>query len=174
MEKINFVNNVTKCNADTFNTMQNNIETAINSIDINVDDTVSISSTNAIENQAITNYVNTEIQGVQDYADEKCSYSTTEKRIGTWINNKPIYRTVLTGTLVDGDLNIGLSSLNIAILTNSYGRCGTTGNYRPLNFYLSGYYISTRYSGGTMYIASSSAYAGEPFELVVEYTKSTD
>ena len=31
MEKINFINNVTKANADTFNTMQDNIENAINS-----------------------------------------------------------------------------------------------------------------------------------------------
>ena len=30
MEKINFINNVTKANADTFNTMQDNIENAIN------------------------------------------------------------------------------------------------------------------------------------------------
>lgn len=33
MEKINFINNVTKANADTFNTMQDNIEDAINEVD---------------------------------------------------------------------------------------------------------------------------------------------
>lgn len=32
MEKINFINNVTKANADTFNTMQDNIEDAIDGI----------------------------------------------------------------------------------------------------------------------------------------------
>ena len=54
MEKINFQNNITKCNADTFNTMQDNIEDAIPTID----SAVSTSSTNGIENQAITNYIN--------------------------------------------------------------------------------------------------------------------
>ena len=37
MEKINFQNGVTKVNADTFNTFQNNIENAINNIQISED-----------------------------------------------------------------------------------------------------------------------------------------
>ena len=61
MVKINFQNNVTKASAETFNTMQDNIENAIPTID----DQVSTSSTNGVENQAITNYVDNEISGVQ-------------------------------------------------------------------------------------------------------------
>lgn len=38
MEKINFVNNVTKASAETFNTMQDNIEDAINDVDDKVDE----------------------------------------------------------------------------------------------------------------------------------------
>ena len=45
---------------------------------------------------------------------------------------------------------------------------------RPLNFYYSGYSVSTRYSPGHIYINSSSAYAGESFYMVVEYTKTTN
>lgn len=59
MVKINFENNVTKANADTFNTLQDNIEDAINNVSIDLDDEVSTESTNGVENQAITNYVNT-------------------------------------------------------------------------------------------------------------------
>lgn len=90
MIKINFENNVTKANADTFNTMQDNIEDSIDtkqdtlvsgtniktingssilgsgnveiSGEVDVDDTVSTTSTNPIENQAITNYVNDNIK----------------------------------------------------------------------------------------------------------------
>lgn len=36
MEKINFVNNVTKASAETFNTMQDNIENAINEALLNI------------------------------------------------------------------------------------------------------------------------------------------
>jgi hypothetical protein len=147
----------------------------------NIDSSVSTSSTNPIQNQAITNYVDGEVNrldqvdiDLQNQIDNLKEYSTSEIQTGIWTNGKPIYRKVITGNLASGDLQVDLSSLNISILINSYGRCGTTGNYRPLNFYLDGYYISTRYSVGTMYIAASSAYAGEPFELIIEYTKSTD
>lgn len=66
MVKINFENNVTKANAETFNTMQNNIENAINNVSIDLDDQVSTSSVNGVENQAITNYVNSEISDIQE------------------------------------------------------------------------------------------------------------
>lgn len=154
-----------------------------NDIQLNVqkDSSVSTSSTKPVENQAITNYVDGEVDdlnqvdiGLQNQIDDLKEYSTSEIQTGIWTNGKPLYRKVITGNLASGDLQVDLSSLNISILINSYGRCGTTGNYRPLNFYLDGYFISTRYSGGTMYIAASSAYAGEPFEMVIEYTKTTD
>ena len=154
-----------------------------NDIQLNVqkDSSTSTSSTKPVENQAITNYVNQEVNslnqvdiGLQNQIDNLKEYSTNEIQTGIWTNGKPMYRKVITGNLASGDLQVDLSSLNISILINSYGRCGTTGNYRPLNFYLDGYFISTRYSVGTMYIAASSAYAGEPFELIVEYTKTTD
>lgn len=182
MTKIEFKNlpdTTTPLSADNLNTLQDNVEAAITLVEgeiPTIDSATSTSSTNGIENQAITNYVDSEIQNTKDYTDSKVLdiYSANEVRIGTWINGKPLYRKVITGTLTDGDRMVDLSSLNISILTNSYGRCGTTGNYRPLNFYLSGYFISTRYSSGSMYISASSAYANEPFELVVEYTKTTD
>lgn len=189
MTKITFKNlpdTSTPLNASNLNTLQDNVENAIDAVAASIiapDDAVSTISTNAVENQAITNYVDGEVQDAKDYTDNEISdtkdyvdakgiYSTSqEAAIGKWIDNKTLYRKVITGTLADGDKVVDLSTLNIDTLTNSYGRCGTTGNYRPLNFYLSGYYISTRYSGGNMYIAASSAYANEPFELIVEYTK---
>lgn len=151
------------------------------SLNVNKDSSVSTSSTKVVENQAITNYVDREVSSLeqadtdlQNQINNLKTFSTNEIQTGIWTNGKPMYRKVITGNLASGDLQVDLSSLNISILINSYGRCGTTGNYRPLNFYLDSYYISTRYSGGTMYIAASSAYAGEPFELIVEYTKTTD
>lgn len=81
MVKINFQNNITKCNADTFNTLQDNIEDAIPTLD----SAVSTSSTNGVENQAITNYV-----------DNKLTYSTSETQIGYWIDGKPLYRKIYT------------------------------------------------------------------------------
>lgn len=51
----------TPLNASNLNTMQDNIEDAIDNIEITLDDAVSTSSTNGVENQAITNYVDGKI-----------------------------------------------------------------------------------------------------------------
>ena len=101
-------------------------------------------------------------------------YSTTETRIGTWINGKPLYRKVITGTTVDGDSTIDISSLNIDLIVNMEGVAGNSGDYKPINFYFYGYSISSRYSFGTMYVWASTPYANLPFYLTVEYTKTTD
>ena len=65
MTKITFKNlpdTSTPLNADNLNTLQDNVETAINNVENEIpaiDSAVSTSSTNGIENQAITNYINT-------------------------------------------------------------------------------------------------------------------
>jgi len=51
----------TPLSANNLNTMQDNIETAIDNVEIELDDAVSTSSTNGVENQAITNYVDSSI-----------------------------------------------------------------------------------------------------------------
>ena len=99
------------------------------------------------------------------------NYSTTETRIGTWIDGKSLYGKVITGTLVDGNLDVDLTSLNIYEIIRVDGFCG---NQRPLNFYFSGYSVSTRFSGGHMYIFASSPYANDNFKMIIEYTKTTN
>lgn len=89
MNKINFKNlpdTSTPLNAQNLNLLQDNVEDAIDSITIDLDDEVSTSSTNGIENQAITNYVN-------DIADTIPSVNTTTTSSNTdtyscnYINN---------------------------------------------------------------------------------------
>ena len=66
MEKINFINNVTKCSAETFNTMQDNIEDAIN------DNTSSINIlSNTID--SLNNYANTYIYSSNVNGDNACT-----------------------------------------------------------------------------------------------------
>lgn len=97
-------------------------------------------------------------------------YSTSEIKIGTWVDGKTLYRKVVLGTLVDGDLAVDLTSLNIYELIKVDGFCG---NQRPLNFYYSGFSVSTRFSGGYMYIFASSPYANNNFKMIIEYTKNS-
>lgn len=66
MTKIEFKNlpdTSTPLSAENLNTMQDNIENAIDNVSIDLDTEVSTTSTNGIENQAITNYVNKSVSG---------------------------------------------------------------------------------------------------------------
>lgn len=185
MTKIEFKNlpdTSTPLSAENLNTMQDNIEDAIPTLD----NAVSSSSTNGIENQAITNYVDgeisdtkdyvdTEVQDAKDYTDEKCTYSTDEVVVGTWIDGRPLYRKVVQFTTASGgDTTVDLSSLNIRKVVKIDGVVGSDSDAKPINFYYEGYYISPRYANNTMYIASSTAYGNTPACLVLEYTKTTD
>ena len=103
--------------------------------------------------------------------DNQENYSTSEQKIGIWIDGKTLYRKVVLGTLVDGDLIVDLTSLDIYEMIKVEGFCG---NQRPLNFYFSGYSVSTRFTGGYMYIFASTPYANDNFKMIIEYTKTTD
>lgn len=101
-------------------------------------------------------------------------YSTSEQIIGTSVNGKPLYAITLLGTTINGDLQINIANLNIEKIRDISGATGVNGDFRPINFYFSGYSISTRYAHGVLYINSSDVYAGYPFEVTIEYTKTTD
>lgn len=81
MTKITFKNlpdTSTPLNASNLNTLQDNVENAIDAVSAvvpTIDSSVSTSSTNGVENQAITNYVDTEITAAKTYADNKISNS---------------------------------------------------------------------------------------------------
>lgn len=119
------------------------------------------------------------VSNLNEFGDEVIkqynSYSTSEKFTGEyWIDGKPIYKKVFTGTTVAGDTSVNMSSLNIRQLVNITGVIGQNDEYKPINFTYDNYKISTRYSNGTMYINASNVYANLTFYLIVEYTKTTD
>ena len=111
------------------------------------------------------------------------NYSTTEQRIGTWIDGKPIYRKVFTGTTPTSagkHQTIDLPSTTDSV-TNFYFQTKSP----------SGYYINTCYAEmGTVQLSVAlqvttsnrrlyfgtliSSYSSQPYTLTVEYTKTTD
>lgn len=107
-------------------------------------------------------------------------YSTTEKRIGTWIDGKPLYRKVLTGTSTSGQYGISVSSLSIdtpvkidVSIKNTTGGDWVCGSYvqtsgsDSLNIYMTG-------NRSTVYFRAGSGYAYGAYRLMIEYTKTTD
>lgn len=115
MKKINFQNDVTKVNAETFNTFQNNIEeavvpkggttgqilTKISNEDnkVNWTDPIETQVINSLNAESTTSalsayqgkVLNNRLMNVEDSS----IYSTEETKVGTWIDGKPIYRKVI-------------------------------------------------------------------------------
>ena len=110
MTKIEFKNlpdTSTPLNASNLNTLQDNVENAIDAVAASIiapDDAVSTISTNAVENQAITNYVDGEISDIQIDITNIQGYITNIQQDITDINGK-LYdtgwvRLTITGTSV--------------------------------------------------------------------------
>ena len=107
-------------------------------------------------------------------------YSTTEKVIGKWTDDKPLYRKVLTdSTTSSGDHSISLSDLNFDYITIK------NFNIKSGNFILNTYsddsstrtycYISTApVNYPSLIWHTGSSWANATFIGIIEYTKTTD
>lgn len=109
-------------------------------------------------------------------------YSTTEQRIGTWIDGKPIYRKVLEFNNVPTGLtqkNHGISNLDKLINYSGYYYNSTWG-YNPIpavpSDNISGYGIGIGdFKSTTFYFNIGNLRSStNEIKLIVEYTKTTD
>lgn len=114
-------------------------------------------------------------------------YSTDEVRIGTWIDGKPIYRKVIqVATIASGNNYIPHGIENGDKLINAYGYCSTTTANNvvpfPLNCFWSSQYsmsLSNFNEPGhdktiRFYVGSSVPSSYKDFNIIIEYTKTTD
>lgn len=106
-------------------------------------------------------------------------YSTTEQKIGTWIDGKPIYRKVITGIHNDDEVLIS----NVSSLITAYGQSdngtGLLRNIPWLEFYQSeNYAITVNLVSNNIILNSKLAGVAAPTSsrtaLIIEYTKTTD
>lgn len=104
-------------------------------------------------------------------------YSTTETRIGTWINGKPIYRQVIETTTPSTTSVATIGSVsNLGIVTNLYGLLTASGQQVPLNFIYNTNDIHSIYTEGNniMCKINYSGYLSKSCFVIIEYTKTTD
>lgn len=113
------------------------------------------------------------------------SYSTEEKLIGTWIDGKPLYRKVFTGTTPSSlSVDTTLIDLNDSIDTfvNVFGSFVlANGEVQFFPMWYAGssdyYYIYARNSSASLYPNTirmgvyNAIYANRPFQIVIDYTK---
>lgn len=112
-----------------------------------------------------------------NYINSLNTYSTTEQRIGTWINNKPIYRKVFTFTTPSGNTDYVINTgLSMDTIIKVYGGIsgGVTSIPTAIDWDGTIFATSFRISNNNIYYRGNSAYGNRPAFAIIEYTKTTD
>lgn len=113
-------------------------------------------------------------------ADEvKNDYSLGERRIGTWIDGKPLYRKVIKGVTDSTTTSATIGNIsNVDTLVYSYGTALIAGQYSTA---INSYFNDTLHSilqldinTGDIIFSYSQGFAGWEYDIVLEYTKTTD
>lgn len=112
-------------------------------------------------------------------------YSGTEKKVGIWIDGKPIYRRVLNLPAITGGteytIDIGVLSSNISNFWVKNGSVKISGiGILPILFYNRQFpdrygtwaYVSLNATNAAVHFKCDSAITGG--NIIIEYTKKTD
>lgn len=169
MNKIDFKNlpdTSTPLSAENLNQLQTNVETAI---DGKISNTSGTSQTIGYSQE----YVNNALLDV---------YSTTETRIGTWIDGKPLYRKVINaGTITTTNTQIGSITnpkyiVSIRGTAHSTALSNQTYNIPNVHENMASYYINVLINNGNeVRLRFGSGISQlENVYVVLEYTKTTD
>ena len=105
-------------------------------------------------------------------------YSTEEKIVGTWIDGKPMYRKVLSGTITSGT-NVVDSTINSSVHRLVKVEGVTTYSDYTNQYSAPWYESSTNYINFSLNVSGFRIHAGTDFanriyNLVIYYTKTTD
>lgn len=173
------VADVNKCNATDLNEIKqvvNENDDDFNTLNTNVGNLTQLHTT---DKTSIVNAINE----VNQNDINKGTYSNTEKIVGKWTDNKPIYRKVITGTIISSSVSnetVLLEDNNIDIVTNISGTInyGTNnksrhqlGAYANANFYS---LIQWNADYHRLYFYGANNYVGKMVYCILEYTKITD
>lgn len=103
-------------------------------------------------------------------------YSTEEQIIGSWINEKPIYRKAIHGSTGSGTIDtIALPNNFENIVKLSGFIVGSDGftNTIPM-FWNDTFKIIAQIKSGMLYLNYGDAFRNQLYIVIVEYTKTTD
>ena len=116
----------------------------------------------------------------QEYINGLETYSTTEQRIGTWIDGKPVYRKVINfGNLPNAttkNVAHGISNLKDIIKIEGVAVVGQYRNPVPLVYYSADAQYNTAIYVGDTYVSMQTSQNRSSMTAYVylEYTKTTD
>lgn len=111
-----------------------------------------------------------------NYINDLNSYSTSEIRIGTWIDGKPIYRKVYKITQIPSlntATSLDISSLNVSRCIKLRGwTYSSSFGYIDMYFYNNDYNYVRLENNSTVYY--KRGYDASEIYFILEYTKTTD
>lgn len=191
---LNVDNTIANINKVTASDM-NEIKTAVNNNDDNIalnasdiaDNTADIGDLSTLTTTAKTDLVSAinELDGTIKNGDV---YTSSEHAIGKWIDNKTIYRMVVTVTSINTNANttdvpITISNLNEVVNISGSVRTNS-GQYKPVaSIYVDGNGVQSRFvfSVYTVYSTTLTVSYGDWWKnvfgkanIIIEYTKTTD
>ena len=110
---------------------------------------------------------------IKNYVDEKNTYSTSEKVVGTWIDGKPIYRKIVDiGSLTNGTQKVVNHNINIETPIRCSGIC-----YNPsasMIFTLPMETITIWLDVNQIVAYPKTDRTNTTAKAIIEYTKTTD
>lgn len=106
-------------------------------------------------------------------------YSTSEKRIGTWIDGKPLYQKTWTGTMsADNSQTVEITfTSSYANPKNMYGNFAKADNssINGIPFSNNTYYVYINVNEyGLKLEKNNTSWEGRKYDITIQYTKPTD
>lgn len=103
-------------------------------------------------------------------------YSTSEIKIGTWIDGKPLYRktTYISSLPNNTSIDYQHSISNIATITNFYGVITSGSGRYNINYYNGSVYAFTSVWNSVISIKTNTNLSSASARIAIEYTKTTD
>lgn len=167
---VNLINSNDITVTQTGDNIQLETPTHINTIVSNIGDLTNLNTTNKSNIVEAINEINGEIPDI---------YSTNEVKTNkVWIDNKPIYRKIVTGTLPATNFStfITIDNLDTPISENILITTADNSKLRlPFVNLINNVYCDYYISGNNYYVHFSvNTYGNRPFIAILEYTKTTD
>lgn len=168
------VADVNKCNATDLNEIKqvvNENDDDFNTLNANVGD---ITQLNTTDKTSIVNAINE----VNQNDINKGTYSTTEQKIGIWLDGKPVYKKTIVVNSLTGSAAF-YTDTSIDNIVNIYGLATYSNNDK--NKHQLGAYANTNFYSLIQWASNESklyyygnGYNGQKAWVTIEYTKKTD
>ena len=110
------------------------------------------------------------------YIDARYDYDTSEKVVGTWIDGKPIYQKIFTGTLSNSSTDVIITLLNnIDAVINANGYISKTGSklFIPSQR-TSSTFFEIWVENNNLLFVYQQGWSFTDYVVAVQYTKTTD